>query len=143
MDAEIIINVQADQPFLDPDIITDLATAMRKDPDIEIASLMSADICENEVNHIVKVNVDEGGYARSFVRSPDAQEIYHHHIGVYGFRASVVQSLSELRPSKNELDLSLEQLRWMDAGYKIRMVAVDHHPHSIDVPEQIKTSRLS
>ena len=133
----ILINVQAEQPFIDPDIISTLIKAMKADASIRVGSLMTISHCTSQDPNVVKVSVDDQGDAKTFTRALISGETYHQHIGVYGFRTEILTELSELSPSSAELKLSLEQLRWMDNGMSIRMIPVDHQPVSIDTPSQL------
>ena len=133
----LLLNVQAEQPFLDPNILSVLIEQMKSDKSIGIGSLMSSSQCDSADQHVVKVAVDEEGNALVFTRVLDASRTYHQHIGVYGFRTEMLPALSDLTPSPSEVEHSLEQLRLMHHDISIRMIAVDHEPISIDSPSQL------
>ena len=69
----------------------------------------------------------------SFINDP-----FYKHIGLYAYRAKTLNSISKLRPSKNEKKENLEQLRWIDNGYKIKVGITSYESISVDVPEDIK-----
>ncbi len=141
---DILINVQADQPFIDPKIIDQLISTMISDTSIEIASLRTKNKSRAKGKQVVKVSIDDKDDAVDFYRvlplDPDVQkQDLYRHIGVYGFRKSAVDQIRKLDISKREEELSLEQLRWLDHGMKIRMVGVDYNPLSVDQPEDLKS----
>jgi len=141
LEGDILMNVQADQPLLDPKMLTDLIAYMKTSSEATICSLMSAEQCTSADSNVVKVSVDEAGCAVDFTRELAEGNTYHHHIGVYGFKSSVLADLSTYEPSTLEVERSLEQMRWLEKGHKIHMVAVDHHPQSIDTLEQLEALR--
>ena len=126
-----IINVQGDQPFINPDIIDQLVHLITSE-DIIIASLMTQKECNNSASNIVKVSVDSDSFAQKFSR--DNQEVTtYQHIGVYAFTRKTLVDISQLPPSDDERKYRLEQLRWMHYGKSIKMLGVDHIPINIDV----------
>lgn len=135
--ADILLNIQGDQPFLDPAGLQRMTQEFKTNVDVDICSLRSHAICTDPDPDVVKVQVDEYGFAQSFTREHTDSQAYYH-IGVYGFKSSILNDLAKLRPSQRELSNSLEQLRWMDHGYRIKMVPVGHIPRSIDNQDQLK-----
>jgi len=117
LEGAVLLNVQAEQPFIKPDILSALIAMMKSDNSISIGSLMSSAPCTSEDPNVVKVSIDESGF--------------------YGFRTEVLPDLMSLSPSSGELEHKLEQLRWMEHDYKIKMLSVDHNPVSIDTPSQL------
>ena len=98
---------------------------------------MSKEECTSEENHVVKVAIDNKGNAIDFFRILPQDTRTFKHIGVYGFSKSVIQRIVELDVEKRELELSLEQLRWLDNGLPIRMIPAEQVPISIDVEESL------
>jgi len=137
LEGAVLLNVQAEQPFIKPDILSALIAMMKSDNSISIGSLMSSAQCTSEDPNVVKVSIDESGFAQSFSRMLNPSLRSHQHIGVYGFRTEVLPDLMSLSPSSGELEHKLEQLRWMEHDYKIKMLSVDHNPVSIDTPSQL------
>ncbi len=140
-DDEIIINIQGDEPLINAKILSDLISLF-DDEKCEIASLMS--VSENEEewmsDSVVKVVVDEDQYAVSFFRSSDEtyDQGFYKHIGLYGFRARTLARVVGLHRSEREVALRLEQWRWMDNGYRIKMGITNQLSHGVDVPEDIE-----
>jgi len=132
LDYDIIINIQGDQPMLDPDIVEVLIKKMKSDQTIQIASLMSTASCESTDPSVVKVKVNDDGIALSFTRSLVEGGMSYEHIGVYGFRRNTLLEISQLEPSQREMELHLEQLRWTDHGYDIHMFHVPYIGLSIN-----------
>lgn len=119
----IVINVQGDEPLLDPENIQRLVECF-SDKETCIASLYGSVVSPNQyaIAQRVKVNISRGR-ATTFeriVKPSDKQ--WHKHIGIYAFRWNTLKKLMKLAPSRREIALSLEQLRWMDHGYSIKMV---------------------
>ncbi len=146
----IVVNVQGDEPFIQPTQIQALCAAFH-DPDVRIASLMKPihDPAFLHDPNMVKVVCRNNGDALYFsrqaipaVRGLDASEWgqkadYFKHIGVYAFRASVLQELANLPEGNLEQAEMLEQLRWLEHGYTIRMVATDFQSPAVDSPEDL------
>lgn len=150
-DADIVVNIQGDEPFIQAGQI-DLLTACFKDDSVNIATLIKkVDDAEDLFNHnIPKVTVTKGMKALYFSRSTipylrDAEQsswldkhLYFKHIGIYAFRRSTLMQLTELPPSPLELAESLEQLRWLEHGYKIQTAETPYQSHGIDVPDDVE-----
>lgn len=154
--SDIIINIQGDEPFVKPEQINDLAACF-DGVDVRIATL--AKLIDNYDDlfdtNIVKVIFDEIEYAiyfsRSaipFVRGKDCKEWlavqnFYKHIGLYAYRADVLQAICKLKPSDIEVSESLEQLRWIANGYKIKVKITEYESLSIDTPEDLSKIKLS
>ncbi len=147
-DNEIIINVQADEPFIEPEIIQNVKERMQKalteNEDIMIVScykLMDKTLADDP-NH-VKVITDYKGYAIYFSRSKipyDREEHlkYFGHLGIYGFTKKSLNEFCSLPVSPLEDIEKLEQLRAVYFGKKIAMVEVKSQSFGIDTPEDLK-----
>lgn len=153
-EADYIVNIQGDEPFIKVEDIRVLCDLLRQD-DVEIATLYH-DIIEIEKLHdfnAVKVTIDKSGKALYFsrqaipaMRDKPYREWHHHHtylkhVGVYGFKKSTLQKLIKLSQSPLELTESLEQLRWLEYGYAIRCAKVDQPSIGIDTEEELKAAR--
>lgn len=147
---EVVINIQGDEPFIDPGQITMVASLFRS-TEVQIATLVKK-ICrwqDIEDQNKVKVVVDEQGEAIYFSRSPIphvrgyqmqdwlAQAAFFHHIGIYGYRSRILAEITQLAPSKLERAESLEQLRWLENGYSIRTAQTTMAASGIDTPEDL------
>ena len=135
--ADYLINIQADQPHIDPTIIDRLVEVLRTDDTIHIASLCTTNLCEDSSSDVVKVSIDTDGNAIDFFRSAPAEFKVFQHIGVYGFKKSAYEQIRHLKPTYREDKFRLEQLRWLDHGLKIRMIKVNHQPRSVDTESDL------
>lgn len=157
-DADIVINVQGDEPFIAPSQIATLIECFRDDS-TEIATLAKpfaeADGIEAIENpNAPKVIFDGCGNAIYFSRSvvpyirgvERCEWLKHHtfykHIGIYGFRADVLKAVTVLPQSPLEMAESLEQLRWLEHGYKIKVGITDSETIGIDTPEDLEQAEV-
>lgn len=145
-EAEIIINIQGDEPLIEPSVIDELAAAFDADPELQMATLMTElDASEYEMPSAVKVVTDLSGYALYFSRSlipyprtkPEAMRWYKH-IGVYAYRRDFLLKYASLVPTPLEQTESLEQLRALDYGYRIKVLKTPHRFIGVDTPEDLK-----
>ncbi len=153
-DAEVIINVQGDEPFIDPKQIKQLVSCF-DDTSVNIATLVRRfdpalgwDALFNP--NTPKVVLDEKKNALYFSRSiiPYVRGVewqkwiksatFHTHVGMYGYRADVLAKIVKLPQSSLELAESLEQLRWLSNGYSIRTAITDCPTVGIDTPEDLQ-----
>lgn len=147
-EGEIYLNVQGDEPLIDPPALDALAAAMADDSSIQTATLCSPIARREEIidPNIVKVVQNFDGDALYFSRAPipwvrDAQpevEVIHRkHIGVYAFRRSALLEFAALPPGDLERIEQLEQLRWLENGFSMRLVECEYDPISVDVPSDV------
>lgn len=145
MKADVIINIQGDEPFIDPGQI-DLLSALFSNPECNIGTLIKH--CDEEsmalLPSVIKVATDKNLRALYFSRSPipyyrdlKGSKQYFKHIGIYAFRTRVLYELVKLPPSALELAESLEQLRWLENGYTIHTAFTSSESISVDVPEDL------
>jgi 3-deoxy-manno-octulosonate cytidylyltransferase (CMP-KDO synthetase) len=151
---DVAINIQGDEPFIYPQQIDKVASCF-SDQDVQIATLIKAIEKEEElVNpNIIKVVVDNLGRAIYFSRAAIpfnrdkersqwlASGKYFKHIGIYAYRSEVLKKLTQLKPTDLELSESLEQLRWIENGYKIHVGITELESHSIDTPGDLLKNR--
>ena len=147
---DVVVNVQGDEPFVDTRQLETLLAAF-SDPAVEIASLMCPIRTLDELlsPNNVKVVCSQQGDALYFSRQPipfmrgveQDQWVekgqYFKHVGIYAFRAETLKRVVALSPSALEGSESLEQLRWLENGYRIRMCVTDHTNIGIDTPEDL------
>lgn len=153
-DADVIINVQGDEPFIDPAQISMLADIFSKYQDTEIATLARVfdpqhGMAALEDPNLVKLVMSEEGRALYFSRSvipyvrkyPREQwlehSVFYSHIGIYAYKARTLSEIVRLPASPLESAESLEQLRWLQNGYKIRTAVSSHPTIGIDTPEDL------
>lgn len=146
--AEIYVNVQGDEPLIDPASVDAIVSAMLEDASIQIvtpcaAISQTADIMDPNV---VKVVFDFEGNALYFSRAPvpwvrDRQETvaarHWKHLGLYAFRHDALIEFPTLPPGELEHLEQLEQLRWLENGFHIRVIETDYDAVSVDVPTDV------
>ncbi len=147
---DAVINIQGDEPFIDPKQINLLCELIGRD-DTSLASLAKRIDNEDELfsPNTVKVVMANDGRALYFSRNPipflrqvDQKEwlekgVFYKHIGIYAYKAEMLRLVTQLPPSSLEVSESLEQLRWLENGYSIRMGLTDVEGISIDVPDDL------
>jgi len=146
---DIILNIQGDEPLLDSVSIDLLAKTMLDSPEVLMASLMCTLDDEAEIDDpaVVKVITDINGYALYFSRSripyPRSTEnaVTFKHIGIYAYKRDFLLTLAALDQTPLEKTESLEQLRALENGYRIKMVQTDFSPTSVDTPEDLERVR--
>jgi 3-deoxy-manno-octulosonate cytidylyltransferase (CMP-KDO synthetase) len=153
-DQDIFVNVQGDEPLIEPEAIDSLVEAIESDSDVSVATLMvpiarPADIMDPNV---VKVVLDFDENALYFSRAPipwvrdrDAAPVHAQHmkhLGLYAFRRAALLDFATLPVGDLERVEQLEQLRWMENGYKIRVAETSHDSVSVDVPEDVPRVEL-
>ncbi len=152
MDADIILNVQGDEPFIDKEPLDALLAEFRNDTNskIDLASLMRviSDKEEIENPNNVKVVVDQNNFALYFSRSvipfPREQNAgvrYYQHIGVYAYRKQALLDFTALPMKSLEASEKLEQLRYLEFGKRIKMVETTHFSIGIDTIEDLEKAR--
>jgi 3-deoxy-manno-octulosonate cytidylyltransferase (CMP-KDO synthetase) len=146
--AEIYVNVQGDEPLIDPEAIDGLVAALVEDPQVQVASAAGAIVQASDIMdpNITKVVRDFDGNALYFSRAPvpwvrDREESiaarHWKHIGLYAFRREALLDFPTLPPGELERLEQLEQLRWLENGYRIRIVETEYQAISVDVPADI------
>lgn len=145
LSAQIILNVQGDEPEIDPAAIDSLVELMQERPAADIATLAAPFPAHADPDdpNLVKVVVGRDGRALYFSRSriPYPREPGEGagpllHIGLYGYRREFLLKLAGYRPTPLELTEKLEQLRVLEYGHMIYAVVVDRGSHGIDTPQQ-------
>lgn len=148
---DAVINIQGDEPFIDPEQINLVASCF-ENPSTQLATLVKRlTKTEDLFNpNIIKVVTSNMGEALYFSRSPiphfrgEKEEdwitkgIYYKHIGIYGYRTDVLRNITLLPQGELEKTESLEQLRWLENGYRIQIKETDKESRSVDAPEDLK-----
>lgn len=148
---DYVINIQGDEPFIDPSQI-DLLAETLADNKTELATLVipvdSHELLFNdgEVKVTVNTNMEALYFSRMvipFIKNVPQTEWhkkfnYYRHVGMYAYRTDVLEKITQLPPSSLELAESLEQLRWLENGFKIKVAITNHDSHCIDTPEDIE-----
>jgi 3-deoxy-manno-octulosonate cytidylyltransferase (CMP-KDO synthetase) len=155
--ADVIINIQGDEPFIDPSQINQLKGCF-DDDSVDIATLArhfdkAKGFEQLFDNNLVKLTFDKKMNALYFSRSiiPYVRNVewkqwldnaeFYSHVGIYAYRAQVLNEISQLEQSPLELAESLEQLRWLENGYKIRVALTDCPTIGIDTPADLEAAR--
>jgi 3-deoxy-manno-octulosonate cytidylyltransferase (CMP-KDO synthetase) len=147
--ADVYINIQGDEPLIDPGIIDAVIAAMLEDDSIQIATPCAAITQPKEIMdpNVVKVarDFDSNGlyFSRApipWVRDTGATVAAQHwkHIGLYGFVRDALLEFPTLPPGELERVEQLEQLRWLENGFRIRVVETEYDAVSVDVPADIE-----
>lgn len=145
-DAEIIVNIQGDEPLIEPDVIDALVRTF-EDNDVNISTVVSSKLTVSDLlnPNVVKAIVDEKKNAIEFKRNIFDLEIggVYRHIGLYGFKRESLFHFTMLDPSTREMDSNLEQLRALDNGMKIRAAVTSYESFSVDTQSDLdKVSRI-
>ena len=148
---DAVINIQGDEPFIHPEQISLVAKCF-KDKNVQLATLVMklTSIHELTNHNTIKVIVSKKKEAIYFSRTAipyyrgeDFTEwlklhTYYKHVGIYGYRSDILAKVTKLERSSLEIAESLEQLRWLENGYKIAVEFTDLESHSIDTPEDLQ-----
>ena len=143
-EVDLIVNVQGDEPLIEPSVIDDLIAPFEMDENLPMATVMMRmeDAAEQLNPNNVKVIVDKLGYALYFSRSlvpyprAAAGPVYKH-IGIYAYRRDFLLRYARLEPTPLERAESLEQLRALENGYGIRVLETDCRFVGVDTPEDL------
>lgn len=152
VDADLYVNVQGDEILSDPRMLVPLIEAFPDDPWLEVATLCHTldDLADLSNPNVVKVVLDHAGYAlyfsRSpipFVREPGAHlaappGTFYRHFGIYAYRKAALLAFPGLPESPLERMEKLEQLRFLQAGYSIRVLVTPHTAHRVDTPADLE-----
>lgn len=148
---DVVINIQGDEPFIALEQLEQLRDCFESDPTIDIATLIKPFTRDEDIfnPNSPKVVISADGFALYFsrsvvpyLRSVDPSEwqerhTFHKHIGLYGYRKDVLREITSLEPSTLEMAESLEQLRWIENGYRIKTAATTLPSYAIDTPEDL------
>jgi len=143
--AEVIVNIQGDEPLIDPAAIDAAALALLDDPELHMGTLKKRIENPDEIPNpnVVKVVTDRSGDAIYFSRCPipyvrDGSVIHYKHIGLYVYRRDFLLSYSNLPVGPLEQVERLEQLRALENGHRIRVVETEYDSLGVDTPEDLE-----
>ena len=139
---DLIINIQGDEPFIEPQSINTLISSFSK-KDTQIATLaIPIDQAQDLKNpNKPKVRFDQTGIATSFDRVVNEEfqlNTFFKHIGLYAFKPEVLKAVGQLKPTKKELEHKLEQWRWLENNFPIKVELTPYPSYSVDTKEDIK-----
>ena len=140
INSDIIVNIQGDEPKIDPNIIDSLILLFN-DPSVEIASVASTDLNNDDLinPNVVKVCLDDNNYAMNFERDISLQDQqYFRHIGIYAYRSEILKKFTNLAPTDSEKKFKLEQLRALDNDIAIKILITNFQHRSIDIEDDLK-----
>ena len=140
-EAEIIINIQGDEPLINPLVVDSLINSFNN-KNVNIATVLSTQLNVSDLlnPNVVKTLVDEKMNVLDFKRNIYDMEIggVYRHVGIYGFRRKFLFEFTTLEQSKREIDTNLEQLRALDNNMHIHAVISDYDGISVDVIEDLE-----
>lgn len=141
-----ICNLQGDEPLIKPESIDDVIRNVKDDDNADISTLIRELDDENEINNpnLVKCVVDKNGFALYFSRSkiPFERNVgkskFYGHLGIYGYKRKALEMMTSLEQTPLEMAESLEQLRALENGMRIKTSVVDFVPVGIDTREDLE-----
>ncbi len=145
---DIVINVQGDEPLISPDVIHLLIGAFETE-ETQIATLANERFYSDELKNpnLVKLTLSKNGYARYFSRSlipfvrneQDKNLVkFYTHIGIYAYRTNVLKKICNLPETNTEIAEKLEQNRWLENDFRIKVVLTDYKTIGVDTPEDLE-----
>ncbi|MBY0371648.1 3-deoxy-manno-octulosonate cytidylyltransferase [bacterium] len=140
LDADVVVNLQGDEPLLEAQAIDALIEGLEAgDFGMATLAIPTTNPAEWASPHVVKVRFGPGGKVLDFSRDglPSEQAGFCKHLGIYAFRRETLEKFCALRPSPREVSERLEQLRAMENGIAIRAVVWERDTVAVDVPEDI------
>ncbi len=144
---DIVVNVQGDQPLIDPRCLDDVVRPFSEDPEIEMSTLAFKIVRKEEIINPkdVKVTFDQKGFALYFSRSPipfgrDRSVDFetYKHLGVYAYRKQYLDIFRNLPEGRLEKIEKLEQLRALEYGHKIRIIVTEYDSPEVDLVEDVQ-----
>lgn len=153
MNADIVVNIQGDEPLIDPQLIDETIQLLLDDEAAVVGTAVKKTSDAQDVFNpsVVKVVLDKNNYALYFSRSPiphirDAKKdsdwfngtTFYKHFGIYVYRADFLQRYTTLPQSPLEITEKLEQLRVLEYGFKIKCVVTEYNSMPVDTPEDLK-----
>lgn len=144
--AHFYVNIQGDEPFIPEEDINSVSKALMEGAEISTLKKEIEDLQEINNPSCVKVVCDQNHDAMYFSRSAipfskGGTPTYYKHKGIYGFRKEALKTIANLKPSSLELAESLEQLRWLENGLKIKVLESAHESISVDTEEDLQLAR--
>jgi 3-deoxy-manno-octulosonate cytidylyltransferase (CMP-KDO synthetase) len=151
LDVDVVVNIQGDEPLLNPAMIDEVTEPFLHDPALPMCTSCTPILEEEKLNspHVVKVVFDQKGYALYFSRSlipyPRKQECFvaYEHLGLYAYRKDFLMKYIKIPQTRLEINESLEQLRVLESGYPLKVVvtAQAYFGLSVDTLEDLEKVR--
>ena len=142
LDADLVVNIQGDEPLLDPRIVDQLVTHMQAHPELPMGTVGSTTLSAEDwaEPNVVKV-VGRNGLALGFFRTPPPGAVAGdtlRHVGLYAYRRDFLEQFAAQPPGGEELKQGLEQLRALEMGASIGLVTVAYDAVAVDTPEDLE-----
>jgi len=151
LDCDVVVNVQGDEPLIDPRSIDELVAPFTADRSVQMTTLFRRIHDTSELNNpnVTKMVVDRGGFALYFSRAPipflrdprGGWPPLYRHVGLYAYRRSALLVLASLEPTPLERAESLEQLRALEHGIRIKAVETRYESFEVNTPEDLEQVR--
>ena len=151
LDVKIVVNIQGDEPLINPMVIDDLVRAMQDDSTISMATVVKKSRSEEEFNSpdVVKAILDQNNFVLYFSRQPiptflkpgPDENYFFKHIGIYAYNKDFLFTFKKLPASYLEIHERLEQLRALESGYKIKAIETKFETVGVDTPEDLVLAR--
>jgi 3-deoxy-manno-octulosonate cytidylyltransferase (CMP-KDO synthetase) len=151
LDCDVVVNVQGDEPLVDPGTIAELVQPFADEPGLQMTTLYRRITQPDELQNpnIAKVVVDRGGYAMYFSRAPiphvrdprGGWPPMYRHIGLYAYRRNALMVLAALEPTPLERAEGLEQLRALEHGIRIKALETRYESFEVNTPEDLEQVR--
>jgi 3-deoxy-manno-octulosonate cytidylyltransferase (CMP-KDO synthetase) len=147
LQCDIVVNVQGDLPLIEPEMVRQAIEPFDHDPAVQMSTIRRriTDTVERNSPHVVKVVVNRNGDALFFSRAPipflRGDGVLYKHIGLYAYRRPFLLTFTALPQTPLEVAESLEQLRVLEHGFRIRTVETQHESIEVDTPEDLERVR--
>jgi 3-deoxy-manno-octulosonate cytidylyltransferase (CMP-KDO synthetase) len=148
LDCDLVVNLQGDEPLIDPDVIDEVIEPFRADETLLMSTVCTRILDTDDFSNpnVVKVVTDVRGFALYFSRSPipyprAVGERPYKHLGLYVYRREFLRQIASLEPTPLERSESLEQLRVLENGFAIKVVETRHDSIGVDTPEDLERVR--
>ncbi len=150
IDVRIVVNIQGDEPLINPLVIDDLVRTMQNDPEIVMATVVKKSYSKEEFNNpdVVKAIVSDENFALYFSRSsiptfldPGPESYFYKHIGIYAYQKDFLFTFKKLPVSYLETHERLEQLRALENGYRIKTIETKFETVGVDTPEDLAKAK--
>jgi 3-deoxy-manno-octulosonate cytidylyltransferase (CMP-KDO synthetase) len=147
---DLVVNIQGDQPLFEPGMVDEIVRPFHDDPDLSMGALVYPIRTREELVNpgVVKVVVDKLGFALYFSRSPMPYVMgsgpaprYYKHIGPYAYRAGFLIRFTRIERGELEQAESLEQLRALENGHRVKIVETKYDSKEVDTPEDLEEVR--
>lgn len=148
IDVRVVVNIQADEPLIEPVMIDSLAEALLRDSSIYMATMAKKIEDAKEINdpNVVKVVIDKNNFALYFSRAPipyrardaEVKPIYYKHIGLYAYTKDFLFTYKNIPASLLERSEKLEQLRVLEEGFRIKVIETKFDTIGVDTPQDLE-----